>query len=494
MIVLPILIPLVFAIISVFFWENQLAKRIISILSSAILVAIDIIIFINVYNNGIQVVQIGNWPAPFGISLVVDLFSAIMLLTTATVAFILSIYSIKGIDLARRKYGYFPLFQFLLMGVNGSLITGDLFNLYVWFEVMLMSSFVLIALGGERSQIEGAVKYLILNLLSSTLFLSAIGLTYNLAGTLNMADLSLRFQALQSSGQVTVIAILFLVAFGIKSAIFPLFFWLPASYHTPPITVTALFSALLTKVGMYALIRFFTLLFRFDNEFLLSIILISAGFTMLTGVLGAASQTDLRRLLSFHIISQIGYIFMGLGLFTEYAIAASIYFLVHIILAKTALFLSAGMIESIQGSYDLKKLGGLYQHRVAFSMLFLLPALSVAGLPPFSGFFAKLGLIIAGLENGQYFIIAVALAVSLMTLFSMTKVWNEAFWKPPKDPSYADQQRPVSPWYWVPSLMIVTLSVLLGLLANPVFEISQMAAAQLMDPSGYIEVVLGVIR
>jgi multicomponent Na+:H+ antiporter subunit D len=494
MIVLPILIPLVFAIISVFFWENQLAKRIISILSSAILVAIDIIIFINVYNNGIQVVQIGNWPAPFGISLVVDLFSAIMLLTTATVAFILSIYSIKGIDLARRKYGYFPLFQFLLMGVNGSLITGDLFNLYVWFEVMLMSSFVLIALGGERSQIEGAVKYVILNLLSSTLFLSAIGLTYNLAGTLNMADLSLRFQALQSSGQVTVIAILFLVAFGIKSAIFPLFFWLPASYHTPPITVTALFSALLTKVGMYALIRFFTLLFRFDNEFLLSIILISAGFTMLTGVLGAASQTDLRRLLSFHIISQIGYIFMGLGLFTEYAIAASIYFLVHIILAKTALFLSAGMIESIQGSYDLKKLGGLYQHRVAFSMLFLLPALSVAGLPPFSGFFAKLGLIIAGLENGQYFIIAVALAVSLMTLFSMTKVWNEAFWKPPKDPSYADQQRPVSPWYWVPSLMIVTLSVLLGLLANPVFEISQMAAAQLMDPSGYIEVVLGVIR
>lgn len=494
MIIYPILVPLIFAIITVLFWENQRVKRALSILSTGLLMIVNINIFFLVYREGIQVVQVGDWPAPFGISLVVDLFSAIMLLTTSIVAFLLAIYSFSGIDLARRKYGYFPLFQFLLMGVNGSLCTGDLFNLYVWFEVMLMSSFVLIALGGERSQIEGAIKYVILNLLASTLFLSAIGLTYNMTGTLNMADLALRLQAVQSSGQVTVIAVLFLVAFGIKSAIFPLFFWLPASYHTPPVTITALFSALLTKVGMYTLIRFFTLLFPFESEYTHTIILVSAGFTMLTGVLGAASQTDLRRLLSFHIISQIGYIFMGLGLFTEYAIAASIYFLVHIILAKTALFLSAGMVESIQGSFDLKKLGGLYKHRVGLSMLFLLPALSVAGLPPFSGFFAKLGLIIAGLDSKQYLIIGLALVVSLMTLFSMTKVWNEAYWKPPKDPQYADQQKPVSAWRWVPSIAIVVFSVLLGLLANPIFEICQLAAAQLMDPTQYISAVLGVVR
>ena len=291
-----------------------------------------------------------------------------------------------------------------------------------------------------------------------------------------------------------MIAILFLVAFGIKSAIFPLFFWLPASYHTPPVTVTALFSALLTKVGMYTLIRFFTLLFPFDSQFTHTIILISAGFTMVTGVLGAASQTDIRRLLSFHIISQIGYIFMGLGLFTEYAIAASIYFLVHIILAKTALFLSAGMVESLQGSFDLKKLGGLYKNRVGRSMLVLLPALSVAGLPPFSGFFAKLGLIVAGLESQQYFIIGVALVVSLMTLFSMTKVWNEAYWKPAKDPEVAEDQKSVSACRWVPSIVIVVFSVLLGLFANPVFEVCQQAAAQLMDPAQYISAVFGVLR
>ncbi len=494
MIIYPILIPLVFAIMIVLFWENQQVKRVLSVLSTALLMIVNINIFLLVYREGIQVVQVGDWPAPFGISLVVDLFSAILLLTTSLVAFLLAIYSFSGIDLARKKFGYFPLFQFLLMGVNGSLCTGDLFNLYVWFEVMLMSSFVLIALGGERSQIEGAVKYVILNLLASTLFLSAIGLTYNLAGTLNMADLALHLQALESSGQITLIAILFLVAFGIKSAIFPLFFWLPASYHTPPVTVTALFSALLTKVGMYTLIRFFTLLFPFDSQFTHTIILISAGFTMVTGVLGAASQTDIRRLLSFHIISQIGYIFMGLGLFTEYAIAASIYFLVHIILAKTALFLSAGMVESLQGSFDLKKLGGLYKNRVGLSMLFLLPALSVAGLPPFSGFFAKLGLIVAGLESQQYFIIGVALVVSLMTLFSMTKVWNEAYWKPAKDPEVAEDQKSVSACRWVPSIVIVVFSVLLGLFANPVFEVCQQAAAQLMDPAQYISAVLGVLR
>jgi len=261
MIIYPILIPLVFAIITVLFWENQRVKRALSIISTGLLMIVNINIFFVVYREGIQVVQVGDWPAPFGISLVVDLFSAIMLLTTSIVAFLLAFYSVDGIDLARRKYGYFPLFQFLLVGVNGALCTGDLFNLYVWFEVMLMSSFVLIALGGERTQIEGAIKYVILNLLASTLFLSAIGLTYNLAGTLNMADLALRLQAVSSSGQVTVIAVLFLVAFGIKSAIFPLFFWLPASYHTPPVTITALFSALLTKVGMYTLIRFFTLRF-----------------------------------------------------------------------------------------------------------------------------------------------------------------------------------------------------------------------------------------
>jgi multicomponent Na+:H+ antiporter subunit D len=375
--------------------------------------------------------------------------------------------------------------------VNGAFITGDLFNLYVWFEVMLMASFVMLALGGDRPQIEGAIKYVILNLLSSTLFLSAVGLLYNLAGTLNMADLALHLPTLEAGNQVTLIAVLFLIAFGIKSAVFPLFFWLPASYHTPPVAVTALFSGMLTKVGVYALFRVFTLLFVQDTDYTHTLILVIAGFTMVTGVFGAAAQTDFRRLLSFHIISQIGYLLMGLGLFSQPALAASIYFLVHVILAKTSLFLVAGIVEKMEGSFNLKELGGIYTSRFGVALLFLLPALSLAGLPPLSGFFAKLALVVAGLELQQYLMVAAGLAVSLMTLYSMTKVWNEAFWKEKKAPAQPMAHKPISAWLWAPTACLVLVSLLAGLLAEPLLGLAGQAAAQLAEPSIYIQAVLG---
>ncbi|MCU0485114.1 MAG: Na+/H+ antiporter subunit D [Anaerolineales bacterium] len=491
MIVLPVLVPLLSGLLALLAWNQPRVQRSLGLLGAAAQVGAAIWLLITVQQQGIQHLMVGNWPAPFGIALVADLFSALMVMLAAIVALTIAIYSQAGMDERRVRLGFYPLFFFLLMGVNGAFITGDLFNLYVWFEVMLMSSFVLIALGGERSQVEGAIKYVVLNLLSSTLFLSAVGLTYNLAGTLNMADLAIRLPASQASSQVSLIAMLFLVAFGIKSAIFPLFFWLPASYHTPPVAITALFSGLLTKVGVYALIRVFTLLFVRDVAYTHSIILIIAGFTMVSGVFGAAAQTDFRRLLSFHIISQIGYLLMGLGLFTQGALAASLYFMVHVILAKTALFLVAGIVDRMEGSFNLKVLGGIYARRFWVALLFLLPALSLAGLPPLSGFFAKLALVITGLEAQQYPIVAVALAVSFMTLYSMTKVWNEVFWKDAKPSEAPKQPNTVSAWLWVPTLAVVLLSVAAGLLAEPLLNLAAQAASQLMDPGVYVQAVLG---
>lgn len=492
MIALPILLPLLFGALCLMAWQKPRWQKAFSLLGTAAQLGAAIWLLFKVQQNGIQHLQVGNWPAPFGIVLVVDLLSAIMVTVAAAVALVVAAYSQAAIDSPRVQYGYYPLFFFLIMGVNGAFITGDLFNLYVWFEVMLMSSFVMLALGGERPQIEGAIKYVILNLLSSTLFLSALGLLYNLAGTLNMADLALRLPGLETGNQITLIAMLFLVAFGIKSAIFPLFFWLPASYHTPPVTITALFSGLLTKVGVYALFRVFTLLFVQDTAYTHTILLIIAGFTMVTGVFGAAAQTDLRRLLSFHIISQIGYLLMGLGLFSQPALAASIYFMIHVILAKTSLFLVAGIVEKMEGSYKLKELGGIYSSRFGVALLFLLPALSLAGLPPLSGFFAKLALVVAGFELQQYAIVAAGLAVSLMTLYSMTKIWNEAFWKEPKDPGDHARHKPISPWLWASTGALVFISLLAGLLAEPLLNLANQAAAQLADPSIYIQAVLGV--
>lgn len=493
MIVLPIFLPLLFGVLNLIALRSSHLQKRISLAGVVVQLLVAIRLLSVVQQDGIQHLQVGNWQAPFGIVLVVDLFSAIMVAIAALVALVVMVYSQAAIDPPRVKYGFYPLFFLLLMGVNGAFTTGDLFNLYVWFEVMLMASFVMLALGGERPQIEGAIKYVILNLLSSTLFLSAVGLLYNLAGTLNMADLALRLSSLNAENQLTLITILFLIAFGIKSAIFPLFFWLPASYHTPPVAVTALFSGLLTKVGVYALFRVFTLLFVQDTNYTHTLILVISAFTMVTGVFGAAAQIDFRRLLSFHIISQIGYLLMGLGLFSEAALTASIYFMVHVILAKTSLFLVAGLVEKMDGSFNLKELGGIYSSRFAVALLFLLPALSLAGLPPLSGFFAKLALVVAGIGLQQYLIVAVGLAVSLMTLYSMTKVWNEAFWKEKKDSGGQSEHKPISPWLWVPTSALVIISLLAGLLAEPLLNLAGQAALQLVNPSIYIQAVLGVL-
>lgn len=490
MIALSFLLPLTFAILNILAWKSPRFQRVLSLVGAAGQTGAAFWLLQSVREDGILSLPVGNWPIPFGIALTVDLFSAIMLVISAIVGLAVALYSQASMDERRVRHGYYPLFFFLLTGVNGAFLAGDLFNLYVWFEVMLMASFVLIALGGERPQVEGAIKYVILNLLASTLFLSAVGLLYNLCGTLNLADLARRIPTLEAGGEVTLIAVLFLVAFGIKSAIFPLFFWLPASYHTPPVTITALFSGLLTKVGVYALYRVFTLLFVQDAAYLPTLLLVLAGLTMTTGVLGAAAQMDFRRLLSFHIISQIGYLLMGLGLFSPAALAAGIYFMVHVILAKTALFFVAGIVRQMEGSYNLKELGGLYARRAGLALLFLLPALSLAGLPPLSGFFAKLALVIAGFELRSYAVVAVGLGVSLLTLYSMTKVWNEVFWKESKEAGAATL-RPVSAWMWGATIGLVAVSVAAGLLAGPLLDLSAQAAAQLADPSLYIQAVLG---
>ena len=254
-------------------------------------------------------------------------------------------------DRRREAFGYYPLVHALLLGVCGAFLTGDLFNLYVWFEVMLMASFVLLALGGERAQLHGAIKYVTLNLVSSAVFLAAVGILYGVTGTLNMADLARKLRRdRRTRRSVTAVAMLFLVAFGIKAAVFPLFFWLPASYHTPPGAVSALFAGLLTKVGVYALIRVFTLLFVRDVGYTHMLILVLSGLTMVTGVLGAVAQREFRRVLSFLIIGQIGYMIMGLGLFTPAGLAGPIFYIVDHVVVMTNLFLVTSVVRRLCGT------------------------------------------------------------------------------------------------------------------------------------------------
>jgi multicomponent Na+:H+ antiporter subunit D len=498
MLPIVLLIPFITGILSLMAWGRPRPQRAIAVVGCGALLTGGIVLVALVLREGIQVVHVGSWPAPYGITLVADVFGALMVAVTGLIGLAGVFFSIATLDPDREAAGYYPLLALMLMGVTGAFLAGDLFNLYVWFEVLLIASFVLMALGGERSQIEGSIKYVTLNLLASSLFLAGAGILYGLTGTLNMAHATVRLAQLSDTGMSTMLAVLFLCSFGIKGAVFPMFFWLPASYHTPPIAVTAVFSGLLTKVGVYAIARTFTLMFTSDPGFTHTLIMVLAGFTMVTGVLGAVAQTDIRRLLSFHIISQIGYLLMGVALSNVFGLAATVFFLVHVIVAKAALFMVGGIVYRLYGTYDLDRLGGIYRASPALSLMFLVPAFALAGLPPLSGFWAKFALVRAGLDAGEIAIVVVALAVSLLTLFSMTKIWHEAFWKEregaPESLGNADETLS-APRVGValvgPCVVLGGLTVVMGVVAGPLFDLAMRAAVQLLSPAMYVNAVLG---
>ena len=494
LLVYPILIPLLTAVLSYLFRKSP-AGRWISVAGTVALLLASVVLMAEVLEEGVVAAQMSNWQAPFGITLVADLLGAVMVVITAITGLATVIYSLSEIPERLERLGFHALLQTLLMGVCGAFVTGDLFNLYVWFEVMLISSFGLLVLGASREQLDGGIKYVLLNLVSTIMFLAGTGLLYGLTGTLNMADLHLAVREVENTGLLTTVAVMFMVAFGVKAALFPLFFWLPASYHTPPVAVSAIFAGLLTKVGVYALIRMFTLVFDQDVGFTHTILLWASVVTMVTGVLGAAAMNDFRRILSFHIISQIGYMVLGLALYTPLGLMGAVFYLVHHIIVKANLFFVAGVAKRIAGSTDLARIGGLYAHAPVLAFLFLIPAFSLAGFPPLSGFWAKYVVVKAALDLEMWFVAGVSLAVGLLTIFSMTKIWGSAFWPAHPDgvkPRLSDLPMGDRMALMLPIVALAALTCIIGLFPESFVLFAERAATQLLDPTDYVTTVLGV--
>ena len=494
LLVYPILIPLLTAVLSYLFRKSP-AGRWISVAGTVALLLASVVLMAEVLEEGVVAAQMSNWQAPFGITLVADLLGAVMVVITAITGLATVIYTLSEIPERLERLGFHALLQTLLMGVCGAFVTGDLFNLYVWFEVMLISSFGLLVLGASREQLDGGIKYVLLNLVSTIMFLAGTGLLYGLTGTLNMADLHLAVREVENTGLLTTVAVMFMVAFGVKAALFPLFFWLPASYHTPPVAVSAIFAGLLTKVGVYALIRMFTLVFDQDVGFTHTILLWASVVTMVTGVLGAAAMNDFRRILSFHIISQIGYMVLGLALYTPLGLMGAVFYLVHHIIVKANLFFVAGVAKRIAGSTDLARIGGLYAHAPVLAFLFLIPAFSLAGFPPLSGFWAKYVVVKAALDLEMWFVAGVSLAVGLLTIFSMTKIWGSAFWPAHPDgvkPRLSDLPMGDRMALMLPIMALAALTCIIGLFPESFVLFAERAAAQLLDPTDYVTTVLGV--
>lgn len=463
-----------------------------SLLGGLSLFAVALATFERVRASGPFAEAMGGWPAPFGVVLAVDMFSATLLLTTSVVALAVICFGFSEVDEHAERLGHHSMLHVMIAGVCGAFATGDLFNLYVWFEVMLIASFGLLILGGRPEQIDGAVKYVTLNLISTTLFLAGIGLLYALTGTLNMADLRAAVAASDRPAAIEAVAMFFLVAFGVKAAVFPVFSWLPASYHTPAHTVSAIFAALLTKVGVYSLFRTFTLIFPGFGGFTETVLLWVAGLTMIVGALGALAQTEARRVLSFQIVSSIGFLLLGLGLNSPLAMAGAILYLIHNMLVKANLFLCAGVIERLAGSTKLARAGGLYNHAPLFSALFLIAAFSLGGFPPLSGFWGKFLLVKAGMDLQAWVITATVLIAGLLTIFSMMRLWAMMFWTPHPDgtePGWGDTPEKRAPML-IPIAVLGAASLVIGLVPGPFIAFSQEAAEQLLSPTAYIAEVL----
>lgn len=469
------------AIVQILLMGQERMQRIVAVIATGLLMVAGCALVVAVKAHGIVVLDVGAWVAPVGIRLQADMLSALMVAITGVIGFCGAIHGLAEVSTSDERRGYHPIYQFLLFGVCGSFLTNDLFNLYVWFEVMLLASFVLLAIGCKKGQLEGAIKYVVLNIVASLVFLLGAGLLYTTLGTLNFGDIAHRVAQGQGSALgIRISAVFLLLAFSVKAGVFPLYAWLPSSYHTPSHTVSAVFAGLLTKVGVYALIRTFGAALVVEDAFIMPVLWWVSLLTMVFGVFGAASAFSTRKILSFHIISQIGYMTLGLALGTVGAIAAAIFYVLHHILVKTNLFFAASVIDRIGGGENLRRTGGLYSKAPWLAVLFLIPALSLGGIPPFSGFWAKLALLREVLGVHAWLAAAIALLVGILTLFSMTKIWAEAFWK--DRPQDAAPPRPVHLAHIVPMVLLAALTVALSLYPAYLFELAQIAANHLLTP------------
>ena len=445
--------------------------------------------------HGIQVSMLAGYAAPYGIAFVADRLACIMLCLAMLVGSVVLAYATFTVTPFQQRHFFFPLFHVVLLGVNWSFITGDLFNLFVAYEVMLIGSYGSMMVGGGRAQVRQTLMYVAINLLGGALFVVGLGLVYALVGTLNMADVAQRTATMVGprADAVTLASMVLLVVFALKAATFPVFFWLPDSYPVVPSGVNGYFAGVLTKVGIYSLLRVFVMVFRQEGHTVaIELLLMLSGFTMLLGVLGALCQWEPRRILSWHIISQVGYMVMGIGLaahdaVAQAAVAATVFYIVHHIIVKSSLFLAADIAEKVAGTHHLKSMGGVMALAPGAALLFLIGALSLAGMPPFSGFLAKLVVLRVGLADGRFVVVAIAVVTSFLTLLSMSKIWAYAYWGAPRRGAPAGSWRgPAGA-----TAVLVAATVLLGVLAQPFLRLADATASDVVDPRAYIGAVLG---
>ncbi|HEU4986154.1 MAG TPA: Na+/H+ antiporter subunit D [Rhizobiaceae bacterium] len=486
MVIAPVAMPIVFGALLLMVRHHTRLHAGLAIGALGLTFIANVFLLARVLTDGPVVMTMGRWLPPFGISFTADTLGASMALVGTLVAIVCALYSTRDIEAVGRRYGFYPFMLLMMAGVGGAFLTGDIFNLYVWFEVFLISSFGMLVLGSEERQLDGAMKYGVLNLIATSLFLIATAYLYGIFGTLNMADIAVKAGELRGTAPLTTLATLYLLAFGMKAAAFPVNFWLPASYHTPRIVTAALFGSVLTKIGIYALLRTLVMLFPPERALLSGLIAWVAAATMILGVMGALAQTDIRRMMGFVVISGIGVMMAGLALGTPEAVAGTILYTFHSMLLMAALYLLAGVMNEAGGSYSLREVSGLYRsHPLLAGGAFVL-VLATAGLPPASGLWPKVLLVKASLDVGNGWLAFAILASGLLTTIALGRFFLLAFWRQGAEEA-AEGEVPVLGYVVLAALTLPVLVI--GVYPEPFIRIAENAASGLIDPSIYIGTV-----
>ena len=495
--ILPVLVPAVVgALLVIAARYDTVLARVFSVASMVLMLAIALGLFVIAGDGSVRTYELGAWTAPFGIVLVLDRLSALMLLLAAVLGLGVLLYSINGWD--QRGKHFHPLYQFQLMGINGAFLTGDFFNLFVFFEILLIASYGLMVHGGGGLRMKAGVQYVITNLVGSSVFLIAVGLIYSVTGTLNMADLAVKVPQVPAADQALLQtgAVLLLLVFAVKAALVPLHFWLPGTYANAPGPVAALF-AIMTKVGAYSIIRLYVLAFGADAgeaAWLAAPWLLPAALlTLALGMTGVLAARSLGQMASFAVVGSMGMLLATVAVFTEQATSAALYYLIHSTFAAGALFLIADLVAERRGLLrDRLVLAPRMAQGGLIASLFFIAAIGITGMPPLSGFIGKL-LVLDGVRASAHatWFWALILSTSLIAIVGFSRGGSMLFWKAHALPATpAPARRPDAlPFVAVGGLLACL--ALLTVFAGPVHAWLELTAAQLYAPAGYIEAVLG---
>ncbi|MFJ8520389.1 Na+/H+ antiporter subunit D [Lysinibacillus xylanilyticus] len=487
MIVLPLIVPVITAILLVFLRENVFLQRIISLLTLSFVVLISVILLLEIQKQGVMRIDFSGWAPPFGILFVADSFAMLLVLVANIVAAVCLLYAIFSIGKSFEKMYFYPFVLLMVAGVNGSFLTGDIFNLFVCFEVMLLASYALISLGGDKVQLREALKYVLINIVASWIFLVALAFLYGTVGTLNMAHISVRVMEAGVDPLITTVALIFLIVFSLKAGLL-LFFWLPGSYSAPPTAIAALFAALLTKVGIYALVRTFTLLFPNNTEVTHMVLGIMAGLTIIAGCMGALAGRDVRTIASYNVLIGVGFIVAGLAIGTESALQGVTYYLMHDMVAKAMLFLAVGMMMYVTGETVIDKMSGLIRNYPLFGWLFFICMCSLAGIPPLSGFLGKVLIGQGAIEGGNFVLLGLGFLSSLIVLYSLLRIFLSSFFG--ETIISLEDEKPLPKRMVLPLTLLAACTIGLGIGAEWMAPYVTDAAKTLYTPSIYIDAVL----